>query len=113
MKNEFNELRYYFNEAKRRTQNDRYNYCLLTNYSEQAIEQIKKIKLKIEDAEEIEACEKAIEELKKVAELSEQYSATIKYPEMIGNFQLFLKINHTLYNNLEVLLEYFDELEEK
>ncbi len=112
MKNEFNELRNYFNEAKKRIQNNEYNYSVLDNYSKKAIEQIRKIKLKKEDAEEIEACEKAIEELKKVNELSEQYSATIEYPEVIGNFQIFHKINYTLSNNLEELLEYFDELEE-
>lgn len=110
MKNEFNELRNYFNEARRITKNDRNNYSVLANYSEKAIEQIKKIKLKLEDAEEVEICEKAIEELKNVTKLSEQYSATTEYPEMIGSFHFFHKINRTLYDNLEKLLEYFDEI---
>lgn len=111
MEKEFNELRNYFNEARIRTRNDRYNYSVLANYSEKSIEQIEKIKLRLEDIEAVRTCEKAIEELKKVPALVEQYSKKIEYPEMIGDDSSFIDINHTLYNNLEELLVYFDELD--
>lgn len=111
MKNEFNELRNYFNEAKRRTQNDRYNAFTLTEYSKHTIKQLELLKPKLIDNECVDICERTIKELRKAPDLLEQYSNTIEYPKLIGNFHLFLKINHTLYNNLEELLDYFNELE--
>jgi hypothetical protein len=112
MEKEFNELRNYYNEAKRRTRNDRYNAFVLAGYSENAVKQIDLIKLKLSDAKEIETCEKINKELIQVADLLKQYSDTIEYPVMDGDTRLFIKINHTLYNNLEELLEFFDKLEE-
>ncbi len=111
MEKEFNELRNYFNEARIRTNNDRHNYVALANYSKKAIEQIEKIKSKLENKKEVKVCEKVIIELKKVPTLVELYSKKIEHPEMIGDGFVFIKINHTLYNNLEELLFYFGKLE--
>ncbi len=112
MKNEFNELRNYFKEVKRKKWNNGHDPYILYNNSKKAISKIEAIKSKLNNTEEIEFCDYIIKELQKTSTLLELYSLSDKRDTVIGDDMLFNKVRDNVLINLRRFLNYFDELEE-
>lgn len=112
MKNEFNELRNYFNEARGKNWNNGHNSYILYNNSKKAISKIEAIKSKLNNTEEIEFCDYIIKELQETSILLELYSLSDKRDRVIGDDMLFNKVRDNVLINLSRFLNYFDELEE-
>ena len=111
MKNEFKSLRDYLKEAKSRNWNNGSNSYILEKKSIKAVDKIKAIKVKLNNAEEIMFCDNIIKKLEKISVLLELYGYSAKRDLIIGDEIFSDKIRDNLMINLSKFLDYFDELD--
>lgn len=96
----------YFQHAKRTNLNTFTSASVLSNNASKAIAALKKVLDNPEYAKDTLLLEGVIMGLSKGKEIYEKYCESLN-SELKGNDQLFINLNHTLYNNLEIFLETF------
>lgn len=96
----------YFQHAKRTRLNTFTSASVLSNNASKAITALNELLENPEYAGYIPFLEEAIRGLSKAEVIYEKYCESLN-TELKGNNQLFINLNHTVYNNLESFLEAF------
>lgn len=97
-------LKTYFNEAKRTSHDDGTTAYLLATSSTKAVEALREYQAQSNSAELKTVCDNTIARLQENEHLIKKYGESCTPGNLIGDYSIFTKINHTLYNALESFL---------
>jgi|SRR5690554_5898535 len=110
MNDSLTKLKTYFNEAERTKYDDGPQAYVLAQSSIKAIQALREYQAQSDSAEFKKLCEETIARLQENKNLIKKYGESCPPGNLIGDYSIFVKINHTLYNALESFLVQIEHL---
>lgn len=110
MNNSLDKLKTYFNQAKHTKSNDAITAFALGSNSLKAIEVLRELKAESSSPELNNLCDETIKSLKEVENHIHEYKESYKPHNQKGDYSIFIKINHTLYNALDSFFTRIDQI---